>query len=269
MKRKNHLRRFLILGIVIYFTVVEIYEWQIEDQFNWALVGVILLVGLVAFSWTKWARLRRLIGEDTSTQRTRVQSLVYCYTWPIVFVPLSIYLLTNESNQSVSPVVKFSLIAVAPTLGGLVLSAASNIKGNPKKRSELIRVAQKLISATILLILFVPFLYMVDLLKGIDVNSIDIYDVEAWFRGIYFWLGALCFFGGMLLFLWGVTDFIFALEDLNATYVDEIPLNGGTTGSPAPKLSSPLPQDDLAVLGPQEKRVVNLETKLKSDDIYT
>jgi len=133
----------------------------------------------------------------------------------LLFIPFTVYFALGENVTSVSPVAQFSIIAVAPTLGGLVLAAASNFRGKPEKREELIRVSQKFITAAVLLMLSVPFIFMVDILGGIDIDSFDWRDSITWFRGIYFWLALPCLYIGIIIFLWGITDLIFALANLD------------------------------------------------------
>lgn len=207
----------LIGALLLFLLLVEIYQWRLTGQFSWPALITILEFVLIIFLWFRYPLLRKLIGEDNSTNRSHSRLILNFCLVVLLLVPFSIYLLTGELNKPVPPMAQFSIIAIAPILGGLVLTAASNFKSTPEKHSELICIAQKFISATVLFILFVPFIYMVNLLHGIDVNSFQWHDPIAWYRGIYFWLAVPCFYIGIVLFLFGIMDLLFVLVDLGTS----------------------------------------------------
>lgn len=117
--------------------------------------------------------------------------------------------------QNHSQTLEVGLITIAAALGGLVLNAGVNLKG--RKRRETILVAQEFIAVVILMIFFVPSLYFVELMDGIDTNSFEPGSSEAWVRGTYFWIAAASFFGGIILFIFALVDLVFAMGGIRNT----------------------------------------------------
>lgn len=168
--------------------------------------------------------MRKLVGEEPRIKRSKLRTLLYCGLIVLVLAPFTIYVLTesnqifNEKNQ-LTPMAQLSIIAIAPVLGGLVLTAASNFKRYSEKRLGLISVAKKLISSTVLLIFFVIFMFTVNRLHGIDPYSFQWNDLVAWFRGIYFWLAIPCVYGSIILFLFGIMDLVYVLADIDTNVI--------------------------------------------------
>lgn len=212
MKRRNIT---LITSILLLLLFSEIIQWFDSNQFNWPYLWAVLEILLLIFIWNKYPILRKAVGEDNAPNRPRWLWFLNIIIILIIFLPMSVYFLTKNIDTG-----QFSVLAIAPVLGGLVLAAASIIKTS-QKRSNLIRVAQKFISATILFIIFIPLMYMLSLLGDIDVNSFQWNDISAWFRGIYFWLAVPCFFIGEVLFLFGITDLILVLVDFDDAQTTE------------------------------------------------
>ena len=103
----------------------------------------------------------------------------------------------------------WGIVAVAAALGGLVLNAGVGLKG-PKKK-ELVQVAQKFIVVVVLMIIFLPAFYFVELMGPIDIESFEPGSPEAWVRGLFFWIGALSFLGGIGLFIIALVDLVYAM----------------------------------------------------------
>jgi len=204
----------LIVGLPLMLLVIELQYWLHTGQFIWSYLAIMIEIGLIIFLWCKYPLLKKLVGETGLTKRPRWRLVLNWCLVILLFIPFSLYLLTGELNQQIPLLAQFSIIAVAPVLGGLVLAAASNLEKISEKRLSLMCVAQKFISATVLFIFFVPFIYTVNLLS-IDPNSFKWFDPVAWYRGIYFWLAVPCFYVGIVLFLFGIMDLVFVLVELD------------------------------------------------------
>lgn len=221
MKCLGHYRRWVIMAIFLGLLGGEIYAFRHALFTTLMLSGLwsILIVALIlAVIWFKRGTVRKLIGEDKPEPRKRTiaESLLSLFLLVLLLPPFTIYFLVGDLYKTTPAVAQFSIVAVAPTLGGLVLAAASALEKSDK-RLQLIRVSQKFIVATVLFIIFVPSLLIVDLLHGINITSFtfsNLRDGQAWARGIYFWLAVPCFYGGTALFLWGLRDLVYALMDL-------------------------------------------------------
>lgn len=206
---------WLLLAASALFLVLTIRsEWQtIEDSLvNWSSLTFLILLGILLVLWRiprfrRWVR--DTIGEGAPIQRPRIRFLL-----PTVFIiPFVLYVLLSGVKKAVPPATEFSLLVIAPTLGGLVLTAAGNRRIRRIGRIELISVAQKLITVTVLLIVFTSLFFTVDLTGGIDLNSVkwSFFNV---FRWACYWGSALTFYAGAYLFLLGITDLVRALRHL-------------------------------------------------------
>ncbi len=129
----------------------------------------------------------------------------------VVFLgPFALYLLTMQGQFLERPsALDTGVVTVAAILGGLVLNAGLNLKGSKKK--EAIQVAQKFIAVVILMIIFQPALYFVDLLDGIDLGSFKLDSSVAWVRAGFFWVAAGCFYLGIILFIVALVDLVYAM----------------------------------------------------------
>jgi hypothetical protein len=251
-------RYWIIIPIMLCLMGGEIYalRHELSTTFKSSGLWAILPMSLeMAFLWLKRDTIKRLIGEyrpqtepevetedDTEedrpeTEKHNIWSLVK-YDIPnlisrlllglilmLLFLAFTIYFLVgDEQYKTIPTVAQFSIVAVAPTLGGLILAAAAALKESDSRRLQLIRISQKFIVATVLFIIFVPSLVMVNVLHGINVTSFsfsNLRDSTAWARGIYFWLAVPCFYSGLVLFLWGLRDLVHALMGLASTIKQE------------------------------------------------
>jgi len=166
-------------------------------------IGYSLQGGLAKFT----QQLMSVIGERRSIRRPSYRLIIPI---PLV-IPFVFYLLLSGVQKSVPPALQWSIIAVAPTLGGLLLAAASNRRLRKGVHEELISVAQKLIVATVLFIFFTCLFFTVELTGGIDTSSRDL-SLMGWFRGGSFWVSAAFFYGGVYLFLVAIIDLVLALR---------------------------------------------------------
>ena len=134
------------------------------------------------------------------------------------------------------PALDVGVVAVSAALGGLVLNAGLNLKGS--KRRETVQVAQKFIAVVILMIVFLPALHFVELMDGIDPNSIQFDSLEAWVRGFSFWFGAIAFYAGIGLFIIALVDLVYAMigidsieHALGGVHEDSVQSDMGDSGS--------------------------------------
>jgi len=168
--------------------------------------------------WRKSYKFRGLIGENRRNKRTNIhQSFIY-YLLLFLILPFCLFFLVGQLYQPLPLIAQFGLIGTCSTLGGLVLTA-SRMGTDPNARSELVRVSQKFIFATLLFITLAPILFMIDhMLNGIDLSFSlsNLKDLMNWYRGILFWFAVPCFFGGILLFIVGLIDLAFELSDLKS-----------------------------------------------------
>ena len=101
------------------------------------------------------------------------------------------------------------VIAVAAVLAGLMLNAGIKLVGS--NREVTIQVALKFIAVVILMILFGPSIYAIELLGGIDISSLELNSTDAWVRWFMFLIAALSFYVGTGLFIVALVDMAFVL----------------------------------------------------------
>jgi uncharacterized membrane protein len=199
----------LILALVIALTFTIILKWEtykdvFGDSLTLALLAqIVIFITLLRFfpKFRKW--IRDTTGEKPPIQKQRRW---YQFIFPTLFaIPFVLYVLLAGINESLSPVIEFSLLAVAPTLGGLVLTAAGNRRLSRRAHIELISVAQKLILATVLLIAFASLFFTANLSESADIEFLY------WAS---FWGSVWTFYPGAFLFLLGISDLVFALRHL-------------------------------------------------------
>lgn len=219
MQSRRWLRILLLIVLAVCLVLVVRFEWEpLKNYFgNWSsltlfivAIGIALVLPLPLPVFTrirKW--LADTIGEGLPVQRPRFRFIP-----PALFaLPFTFYVLLSGVQKFSTPVTDFSLIVVAPTLGGLVLTAAGNKRIRRITRIELISVAQKLIVAAVLLIVFTSLRFSIDLIGGIDLNTID-WSIVNVIRWTFFWGAVLSFYLGISLFLVGIFDLVFALRHL-------------------------------------------------------
>jgi hypothetical protein len=219
----------ILAAIIIYFALNTESWWHafklmwqmMKNTFTnpppfdtWApLLNVFIpLIALIILLW-KIRGFRKCI-KDTIGEGTPTRQRWYRFILPILIaMPFVSYVLLSGLTKSVPPVIQFSLIAVSPTLGGLVLTAATNRRLRRITRIELISVAQKLIGATVLLIVFVSLFFTGDLLGGANPSSVE-WSVAGFFRWAFLWGSIWTFYIGTCLFLLGISDLVLALRHL-------------------------------------------------------
>jgi uncharacterized membrane protein len=199
----------LSLALALALTLTIIFKWEtykdvFGDSLTLALLAqIVIFITLLCFfpKFRKW--IRDTTGEKPPIQKQRRW---YQFIFPTLFaIPFVLYVLLAGINESLSPVIEFSLLAVAPTLGGLVLTAAGNRRPGSRAHIELTSVAQKLILATVLLIAFAALFFTANLAESADIEFLY------WAS---FWGSVWTFYPGVFLFLLGISDLVFALRHL-------------------------------------------------------
>ena len=126
----------------------------------------------------------------------------------ILFAPLSVYYLRDASQLIALPKsLDLGIIAVPAVLSGLVLSAGSNLKGGNK---EAIQVVQKFILVIVLITIFLPTIYAVEIMGGIRIWSFE-FTQAGWSRGSMFLIASLAFYGSIIFFIIALVDLVFAV----------------------------------------------------------
>ena len=123
---------------------------------------------------------------------------------------LSLYLLLGGPQVIVPSILQFSIVPVTATLGGLVIAGANYSSIDPIRRVELLRVAQKMIIATISFIFFAVFAWLAQLGGQIDPNEFGLEVAKSFF----FWFGAFLFVAGAVLFVIGIIELAVSLKNL-------------------------------------------------------
>jgi TRAP-type C4-dicarboxylate transport system permease small subunit len=126
---------------------------------------------------------------------------------------ISFYLLLGSKSSAIPPELQFSIIPVAAVLGGLVIAGANYSKIELEQRAELLRVAQKLIVATISFIFFVMLFYFVNIGTDLQPNQLPTSSLDL-VRLIFFYLATFIFFFGTTLFVLGIIDLALGLKNL-------------------------------------------------------
>lgn len=153
-------------------------------------------------------RLRSWFTSIFDVSPTQSITRILCFVF--FFLPLAFYVLQGMDQLLNRPqALDVGVVAVAAALGGLVLNAGLNLKS--PKREKVILVSQEFIAVVILMLLFVPSLYYVELMNGIDTNAFEPDSLEAWVRAFFFWTAVASFFGGIMLFIIALVDLAFAM----------------------------------------------------------
>jgi hypothetical protein len=205
----------VILGLGL---VAEIYYYRTELKtlIQWPTIPIILMVGIVMFL-LRFSTFQGIVGENKTKKRSGLRILFNFLLFIIFFIPVTIYYIGSLATKTLQPVEQISFIAIGLAFSGISFGAASISDITSRSKNELICAAKKFVLVTILFIIFIPLLNLLNqpLFKDINIYSIDLTDVEAWLRGITFYLTVFSFYGGELLFILGITDLIYAFINLS------------------------------------------------------
>ena len=202
----------ILLGLELYF-----FRERFAGLLSWPLLAVSLIAFAFVALWLRAPAFKRLIGEGkTNHKRSRMYWVLASVSVFILVIPVGVYLLKSLAPQPIQPVQQLSVIAISLSFSAISFALASIRTNKRQKRIELICVGQKFVLATILFILFAPFIDMIDKsLGGINVNTLDLLHPNSWFRGVAFYLAAVWFYGGVSLFFFGVIDMLRAFVSLH------------------------------------------------------
>ncbi len=211
-RRKIRKRIYLSLVIALLFGLLLVYEWksgsfQISHGY---LIGTIYVLAMLFWhvgklrAWWSW------IVDFTGLEKSGIFQM-----WIGLFggLLISIYLLLSGKNDVIPPVLQFSIVPVTATLGGLVVAGANYSKISLERRSELLRVAQSLIVATIAFIFFAVLFYLADIGGSVNPNHLPSTQLE-WIKLLFYWLAVVFFFSGTSLFVVGIIDLAIGLKNL-------------------------------------------------------
>lgn len=205
-------RFFLSLAAALSFGLFLLYEWWAGNY----QVSHAVLFGFVFILWmlflhvnrirVRWRGITEFMGLETiGAFRLTVGSFGGLL--------LSIYLLLGNSIAVIPPVLQFSIIPVTAVLGGLVIAGANYSHITPERRSELLKVAQNLIVATIAFIFFAVVFFLSNIGDSINPNQIPTTQLE-WIKFALFWIALLLFVSGTFLFVVGIINLAISLNNL-------------------------------------------------------
>lgn len=211
-RRKIRKRIFFSLIIALLFGLVLVYEWRLGslEISHVYLMAIIYILAMLFWHVGKLREWWRWIVDFAGLEKSGIFQL-----WTGLFggLLISIYLLLSGKNDVIPPVLQFSIVPVTATLGGLVIAGANYSKISPERRSELLRVAQSLIVATISLIFFAVLFYFADIGGSVNPNNLPSTQLE-WIKLVFFWLAVVCFFSGTSLFVVGIINLAVGLKNL-------------------------------------------------------
>jgi len=113
--------QFISFAIVV--GIIEVLQWLSTSRFHWPTLIVASEIGVLTFLALNYQPLRELVGE-AGPRRSTLHLFVLGAAWILLFFPASFYVLGGELGSSVPREAKISIVAVTPTLGGLILAAA-------------------------------------------------------------------------------------------------------------------------------------------------
>ena len=203
-----------IIIICSFLAAIFIYEWFLTRQFRWSIIGVAILSILVVYLISKRDVLK-IIGEYPPLKRSRK---IYVLTWGLTII-LSVlfifYLLLDQLNKQEPDFKNFAIFVIVPILFGLAVELVRIPSITAKTQSGLICVIKKLVSSTVLFIIFLPFFVLANKLN-IDINSTpDLLHIDSLFRGFVVWSMVFCFYAGTFLFIFSIVDLILVIKDLS------------------------------------------------------
>jgi hypothetical protein len=211
-KREIKIWRQIISFVIIalYFILVLDYE-RVSGTFQTSHVILLVIIGILTIIFSLSRGLRRLLIDFVGLEGEFTSSMVP--KWEICLfggVLISLYLLLSGKTNGIPPVLQFSIIPVTATLGGLVVAGANYSHIKQEQRSELLKVAQKLIVATIAFIFFAALFFLAD---DVNPNNLPATGLEA-IRFVSFWFAAFLFYSGTMLFIPGIIDLAIGLKNL-------------------------------------------------------
>ncbi len=194
--------------------------FQLSEVYFSFAVWLFLLVALIW--WDKVGR--RIIGWlGLDEMRPGFGWIIWVIIVLIGGLVLSIYVMSryagpNAEIVTAAPeVVGFSLPIVSAMLAALTVTAANYSHLARERRAEVLRIAQKLVVATVSFVLFVVVFFSLSVYEkkfgAIDPNKLA-WGVNAIYGGTLFWLSGISLFLGSWLFILGTGELIDVLAKL-------------------------------------------------------
>lgn len=201
---------FYLVTIGLYLVLLSDYErkslgtlLKSNEIFLWIVFALSFIFILVKDWWRWFIDFIGLEGPLTIGGIVRLQLSSFGAAL------ISLYLLISQNN-TVPSVLQFSIIPISATLGGLVVAGANYSKISLELRTKLLKVAQKLIVATIAFIFFAAIFSLAGDIKPEVIPSTQ----PEWIKYISFWVAALLFYLGTTLFVIGIFDLALGLMKL-------------------------------------------------------
>ena len=132
--------------------------------------------------------------------------------WVLFFAPLALYHIRSGTLLDRPWALDLGTVTAAAMLGGLTLNAGLSLRG--PKGQEVVKVAQKFIWVVILMIMFPPALYFVELMGNIDLSAFEPGVLGSWVRAFFFFVGASAFYLGISLFICALVDLAYAISGI-------------------------------------------------------
>lgn len=200
----------IYLAIIIFVSLSFFIRDLLGDHhisLSYIMLGIETSLLMVLFFYSKKAL--TIIGENNIEDINPFRLISSSFVYLIFIFYFSLGYFVNTENSSI---VSASLFIIAPALGAIISSIASNNRLNKQSRDELIKVSKKLIVSTILVLLAVSSLSILQLFGGINADVLSTGN-EAMTRFFLFWImGAPLFHGGIILFSLGIIDMIWAFR---------------------------------------------------------
>lgn len=210
-KRKIKLWRQSISFVVIALYLVLMLDYErASGTFQVSHALLLLIIAVLAIVFWRFRGLRSRLIDFVGLEGAFTSMMPKFGICLFGAALISLYLLLSGKTDPIPPVLQFSIIPVTATLGGLVVAGANYSHIKQESRSELLRVAQKLIVATIAFIFFAALFLLAD---GVNPNKVPSTELEI-IQFVFFWLAAFLFYAGTMLFILGIIDLAIGLKNL-------------------------------------------------------
>jgi hypothetical protein len=208
----TRLHRILVVLLPIFVALVIILEKVRTGIFHWSYVGVAILVVILVWFHSKRG-IQKLIGEYPNPQRRPIVARFSGIFVPILALILSLYMMLFQMNKATIDPKNLLILVVSP----IILTICFGIMKVPDltkvTKTRLKSVIKKIITSTILFILFVPLFGLTNVLNPNIDSTPDLLNGLSWFRGFIIWSMVCCFFVGLYLFCYALIDLIPIIKD--------------------------------------------------------
>lgn len=174
------------------------------------IIAVIIVIAILVLLLRKY---RRQVFGKLGVEKHYLVTSARFFVAVILATLFALYVLIPNPKVTLPSGLQFNVIAISAILGGLVLAGASNQRITDKTHDKLMSVAQMLIAATILLLIFTGLFFWVESTGGIDTNTPD-YSREGILRAVFFYSAAISFYAGIFLFSLALIDLALTLRHI-------------------------------------------------------